>query len=82
MSYKPKLLLQSALIKAEDFIKTNKIKIDEYYLFQAKFIMFGGEKEKKQPGWYFWWCHQDEALGHYVEIFVSMEGQVIRLTSL
>ena len=79
---KPKLLLQDALIKAEDFIKINKIKIDEFYLHEAKFIMFGSEKEKKQPGWHFWWVHQDGAMGNYVNIFVSMEGQVILLTSL
>ncbi len=80
--HKPKLLLQDALIKAEDFIKVNKIKIDEFYLHEAKFIMFGSEKETKQPGWHFWWVHQDRAMGNYVNIFVSMEGQVIRLTSL
>ena len=79
---KPKLLLQDALIKAEDFIKTNKIKIDEFYLHEAKFIMFGSEKETKQPGWHFWWVHQDRAMGNYVNIFVSMEGQVMILTSL
>ena len=79
---KPKLLMQDALIKAEDFIKINKIKIDEFYLYEAKFIMFGSEKENKQPGWHFWWVHQDRAMGNYVNLFVSMEGQVMRLTSL
>jgi hypothetical protein len=79
--HKPKLLLQNALIKAEDFIRINKIKIDEYYLVEAKFSIYGGEKEK-QPGWRFWWTHQEMSLGNYVEIFVSMEGKVIRLPSM
>ena len=79
--HKPKLTLQDALKKAENFVSTNNIPIDEYYLFQARFILYGGEKNG-QPGWHFWWVHQEGALGNYVVIFVSMEGEIQRLTSM
>ncbi len=80
--HKPKLLLQDALKKAEGFIATNKIPIDDFFLYRASFIMFGSEKDEKQPGWHFMWMHQEQAIGNYVEIFVPMDGQIRRLTSL
>jgi hypothetical protein len=78
--HKPKLLMQDALKKAEEFIATNKISIDDFFLYRVTLI-YASEKQA-QPGWHFWWLHQEQAMGNYVEIFVSMDGQIRRLNSM
>jgi hypothetical protein len=72
--------MQDALKKAEEFIATNKISIDDFFLFRVTLI-YASEKQA-QPGWHFWWLHQEQAMGNYVEIFVSMDGQIRRLNSM
>ena len=69
----PKLTLQQALKIAERFIAKEKIDISSYYLFEAKWVLYG--TDAKEPRWYFWWVNVDDALGHYVETTVSMEGR-------
>ncbi len=79
---RPKLSLQRALKLAENYIAKEKIDISSFYLYQAKYIMYGS-KENQQPSWFFWWVNEDGALGNYVEIVVSIEtGSVGRLPSM
>ena len=81
-NFRPKLSLQRALKLAESFTAKEKIKLSQYYLYQAKYILYGS-KDNQEPCWFFWWVNEDGALGNYVEIIVSMEtGNVRRLPSM
>jgi len=76
----PKITLQQALKIAESYIKKEKIDISSYYLFEAKWTLYG--TDVKEPRWYFWWVNVDGALGNYVQITVSMDGKVQLLGSM
>jgi hypothetical protein len=81
-SFKPKLTLQRALQLAERFIAKEKIDLSPYYLYQAKYILYGS-KDNQEPCWFFWWVNEGGALGNYIEIIVSIEtGNVRRLPSM
>jgi len=84
-SSKPKLSLQNALQIAEAYIVKEHIDASSHWLFEAKFILYGAETtadKDKTPGWFFWWVNDDGSLGDYIEIFVSMDGKVMRLPSM
>jgi hypothetical protein len=81
-SFRPALTLQQALRLAERYIEKEKIKISPYYLSEARMIQYGGDKDVKEPRWYFWWVNENGAMGNYVEITVSMDGKVMRLPSM
>lgn len=81
-SFRPRLTLQQALKLAESYIEKEKVEITSYFLKEARMIQYGGEKEVKEPRWFFWWVNENGAMGDYVEITVSMEGQVSRLPSM
>ncbi len=81
-SFRPKLTLQRALKLAESYTVKEKIDLSPYYLYQAKYILYGS-KDNQEPCWFFWWVNEDGALGNYVEIIVSIEsGNVSRLPSM
>jgi hypothetical protein len=80
--FRPRLTLQQALKLAEGYIEKEKIEIASYFLLEARMIQYGGEKDVKEPRWFFWWTNESGAMGDYVEITVSMEGQVSRLPSM
>src|SRR5262249_15493515 len=81
-AYRPRLTLQSALEIADAYIAREKIDISRYYLLEAKYILYG-DKDNKDPSWYFWWVNEDGASGHYVEIVVSIKtGNARRLISM
>lgn len=71
-SFRPKLTLQDALKIAESYIESRKIDISPYYLYQAKYILWGA-KDNQEPCWHFWWVHENGAAGNYVEIVVSID---------
>lgn len=80
--FRPKLTLQRALQLAENYIEKEKIDISSFYLYQAKFIMFGGE-EQKQPAWHFWWLNEKTAVGDYVQLVVLINtGSVQKIPSM
>ena len=82
---RPKLSLQNALKIAEAYIVKKHIDASPYWLYQGKFILYGAETtadKDKTPGWFFWWVNDDGSLGDYIEIFVSMDGKVMRLPSM
>jgi len=80
--FRPKISLQRALKLAESYIEKEKIDISSFYLYQAKFIMYGS-KDNQQPAWHLWWVSEDGALGNYVEILVMINtGSVSRLPSM
>lgn len=81
-SFRPRLTLQQALKLAEGYIEKEKVAISSYFLKEARMIQYGGEKDVKEPRWFFWWVNENGAMGDYVEITVSMEGQVSRLPSM
>jgi hypothetical protein len=81
-SYRPRLTLENALTIADRYIAKEKIDISHFYLLEAKYILYG-DKDTKDPSWYFWWVHEDGASGHYVELVVSIKtGNVRRLMSM
>jgi len=80
--FRPRLTLQQALKLAEGYIEKEKIEIASYFLLEARMIQYGGEKDVKEPRWFFWWINDNGAMGDYVQITVSMEGQVSRHPSM
>jgi hypothetical protein len=68
--------LQQALKLAESYIKKEKVEISSYFLLEARMIQYGGEKDVKEPRWFFWWVNENGTLGEYVQLTVSMGGQV------
>jgi hypothetical protein len=79
-SFKPKLTLQRALQIAEKYAQKQKIDLSSYYLYEAKWILYG--TDAKEPRWYFWWIHESGAAGRYVEITVSMDGKLQLIPSM
>jgi hypothetical protein len=81
-SFRPKLTLQRALQLAESYIAKEKIDLSSYYLYQAKYILYGNN-DNQEPCWFFWWVNESGALGNYIEIIVSVEtGNISRLPSM
>ena len=81
----PKLSLQDAMKIAENFTAAQKIDLSQFWLYRAQFILFGDSSKpdtEKVPGWHFWWVSNSGGLGNYVEIFVSMDGDCLRLASM
>jgi len=80
--FRPKVNLQRALKLAESYIEKEKIDISSFYLYQAKYILYGS-KENQQPAWHLWWVNEDGAVGNYVEILVLINTEsVSRLPSM
>ena len=80
--FRPKLTLQQALKLAESYAAKRKIDLSPYYLYEAKYILYG-DKDDQKPCWFFWWVNENGALGDYVRIVVSMEtGSVNQLPSM
>ncbi len=80
--FRPKISLQRALKLAESYIEKEKIDISSFYLYQAKYILYGS-KENRKPAWHLWWVNEDGALGNYVEILVFIDtGSVGQLPSM
>jgi hypothetical protein len=80
--FRPKLSLQRALKLAENYIEKEKIDISSFYLYQAKYILYGSKGNQK-PAWYLWWVNEDGALGNYVEILVFIDtGSVGQIPSM
>ena len=81
-SNRPSLTLQNALKIADAYIVKQKIDISHYYLFEAKYILYGS-KDNQDPSWFFWWVNENGVIGDYVEIVVSIKtGNVLRLPSM
>jgi hypothetical protein len=78
--FHPKLTLQQALKIAEEYTRKQKISLSSYYLFEAKWIMYG--TETKEPRWYFWWINESGAIGDYVQITISMDRKPQLLGSM
>jgi hypothetical protein len=79
---RPEITLQEALALAEKYIKSAKIDIKHYYLFEARMIFYGPPEGEKEERWYFWWVNENKSDGDYIEITVSMDGTVNRLSSM
>ncbi len=82
---KPKLSLPNALKIAESYIVNRHIDASSYWLYEAKFILYGDKTtadKDKIPGWFCWWVKDEGSIGDYVEIFVSMDGKAMRLPSM
>ena len=76
-SFRPKLTLQRALKLAENYIAKEKIDISPFYLYEAKYILYGS-KTNQEPCWFFWWINENGAAGNYVELIVSIETENVR----
>ena len=81
-SFRPKLTLQRALRIAEDYIENQRIDISQYFLSEVRMIQYGGEKDVKEPRWFFVWVNDNGAIGNQIEISVSMDGKVGRHPSM
>ena len=78
----PAVTLKRALRIAEQYIKRNGIKIEPYYLREAKLISTDAGNGVKESHWWFWWVSLNNRLGDYVEITVSMDGKARRVPSM
>ena len=84
-TFKPKLTLQEALKIAERYIDKERIEISSYWLYQAKFSLYGDQKvpdKDKIPCWRFWWAKNNGAMGDFVDIVVFMDGKAVRLPTM
>jgi hypothetical protein len=80
--HRPSLTLQTALKIAEGYVAKQKIDTSHYYLFEAKYILYGS-KDNQDPSWFFWWVNENGVIGDYVEIVVSIKtGNVLRVPSM
>ena len=79
---RPKISLQEALKLAESYIKREKIDASSYYLLEARMIQYGGDKDLKEPRWFFLWVHENGSLGNHIEITISMDGKAARHASM
>ena len=80
---RPKVTLQEALKKAEQFVKKHKIDVSKYYLAGVTSFMYGGEDQKKEVVWQFGWMNERGAIGDYRTILVSQEnGAVWQIPSI
>jgi hypothetical protein len=77
-SFRPKLTMQRALQLAESHLKREKIDLSPFYLYEAKYILYGS-KDDQEPCWFFWWLNENGALGNYVQLVVSIETGNVRL---
>ena len=75
--HRPSLTLQQALKIADSYIVKEKIDISRYYLYEAKHILYGG-KDNQEPSWFFWWVNENDVIGDYVEIVVSIKTRSVR----
>ena len=71
-SFRPGLSLQAALKLAETYIAKQRINIAPYYLFEARYVLYGS-KDNQDPSWFFWWVKEDGVIGDYVYIVVSIK---------
>ena len=76
----PKVTLQQALGIAERYIEREKIDVTSFYLIEAKLIFPTKKVEDQQ--WHFWWVSVTGELGNYIEITVTMDGEVRRIPSM
>jgi hypothetical protein len=82
---RPKLVMQDALSRAEKFMADEKIDATHFWLYSARYTLFGPPKtpdKDKLVGWYFWWVSDTVEMGNYIEIFVTMDGECRRLGSM
>ena len=73
---RPGLSLQAALKLAETYIAKQRIHIAPYYLYEAKYVLYG-TKENQDPSWFFWWVKEDGMIGDYVYIVVSIRTRSV-----
>jgi hypothetical protein len=76
--YRPRITLQEALRRVERYVEIKNIDITRYHLHYAGLILFASRELR----WWFWWSHEDGAMGNYVQLTVSMDGKVSRIPSL
>jgi hypothetical protein len=80
--HRPSLTLQQALKIADSYILKEKIDISRYYLYEAKYILYGSE-DNQEPSWFFWWVNENGVMGDYVELIVAIKtGSVRRRPSM
>jgi hypothetical protein len=80
---RPKLSLESALTIAQTFVQKQQSDSSSYWLFDAHFILYGGENipdEEKSPCWAFRWLNDSD--GRAIDIVVSMDGKPMKTPSM
>ena|SRR5436190_8741805 len=75
-SLRPGLSLRAALKLAETYIAKQPINIAPYYLYEAKYVLYGS-KDHQDPSWFFWWAKEDGMIGDDVYIVVSIKTKTI-----
>ncbi len=80
--FRPRLTLQRALTLAERYVERERIDISAYYLYEAKYILYGSEGNR-EPSWFFWWVNENGSLGDYIQIVVSINtGEIRQIPSM
>jgi hypothetical protein len=81
---RPKLSLESALKIAQTFVQKQHSDSSSYWLFDARFILYGGNDisdEKKSQCWAFQWMNDTKG-PPTIYIVVSMDGEPMEVPSI
>ena len=81
---RPKLSLESALKIAQTFVQKQHSDSSSYWLFDARFILYGGNDipdEKKSQCWAFKWMNDTKG-PPTIYIVVSMDGEPMEIPSI
>ena len=81
---RPKLSLESALKIAQTFVQKQHSDSSSYWLFDARFILYGGNDipdEKKSQCWAFKWMNDTKG-PPTIYIVVSMDGEPTEIPSI
>ena len=80
---RPKLSLESALRIAQTFVQKQHSDSSSYWLFDAHFILYGGENipdKEKSPCWSFRCLNDSDRRA--IDIVVSMDGKPMEIPSM
>lgn len=75
LSKAPEITFERAMQIAGEYTHRENIDMSVFTLYKVTLVDSRGY-------WYFWWTHVGGALGHYVQLTVSMDGKVRRLASM
>jgi hypothetical protein len=81
---RPKLSLESALKIAQTFVQKQHSDNSSYWLFDARFILYGGNDildEKKSQCWAFKWMNDTKG-PPTICVVVSMDGEPMEIPSI
>ena len=81
---RPKITLQEALKLAEEYTRKERIDVSDFFLLEAKFILFGSKGDgeagggAQQPAWSFYWMNENHGPGSGISIVVIIKTREVK----